>query len=85
LTHSDTALHDRRDAVDLFDVLEQQVMPDFFERSPEGVPLRWIARIRRALATLAWRYNADRMAVDYATHCYLPAVGAPTSGFPAGD
>lgn len=85
LTHSDTALHDRRDGVDLFDVLEEQVLPDFFERSPEGVPLRWIARIRRALATLAWRYNADRMVIDYATHCYLPAVGAPTSGFPAGD
>jgi starch phosphorylase len=82
LTHADAALQDRRDAVDLYDVLEQQVLPDFFERSPQAVPLRWIARIKRALATLAWRYNAERMAIDYATLCYLPAVGAPTSGFP---
>ena len=62
---------------------EVVVLPEFFTRSPEGVPLRWIARITRALATLAWRYNADRMAIDYATRCYLPAVGAPTSEFPA--
>lgn len=83
LTHSDPALHDRRDGVDMFDVLEQRVLGDFFDRSPEGVPLRWIARIKRALATLAWRYNANRMAIDYAANCYLPAAGAPTSGFPS--
>ena len=79
LTHSDTALQDRRDAVDLFDVLETEVLPDFFDRSPEGVPLRWIARVQRALATLAWRYNSDRMAIDYVTKCYLSAAGARSS------
>src|SRR2546422_11074141 len=35
LTHADTALQDRRDAVDLFDVLETEVLPDFFGRSEE--------------------------------------------------
>jgi len=81
LTHADTALQDRRDAVDLFDVLETEVLPDFFVRSPEGVPLKWVARIQRALATLAWRYNSDRMAIDYATRCYLSAAGIQTSEF----
>ena len=81
LTHGDTALQDRRDAVDLFDVLETEVLPDFFDRSPEGIPLRWIARIQRALTTLAWRYNSDRMAIDYVTRCYLPAAGLLTSEF----
>ncbi|OLD66714.1 MAG: alpha-glucan phosphorylase [Acidobacteria bacterium] len=83
LTHTDTALQDRRDAVDLFDVLETQVLPDFFDRSPEGLPLKWIVRIQRALATLAWRYNSDRMAIDYVTRCYLAAAGALTSSHPA--
>jgi len=82
LTHTDGSLHDRRDAADLFDVIEGQVLGDFFERSPEGVPLRWIARIQRALATLAWRFNSDRMVIDYATRCYLPASGSLTSDFP---
>lgn len=79
LTHSDTTLQDRRDAVDLFDVLEMEVLPDFFDRSPEGVPLKWIARVQHALATLAWRYNSDRMAIDYVTRCYLSAAGARSS------
>ena len=83
LTHTDATLHDKRDAADLFDVLERQVVPDFFERSRDGVPERWVARIRRALATLAWRYNSDRMVIQYVTGGYLPAAGSRTSDFPA--
>jgi starch phosphorylase len=84
LTHSDTGLQDRRDAEDLYDVLEGQVLPDFFGRSAEGLPLAWIARIKRALASLAWRYNSDRMAIDYVTQCYREAAGLLTSGcYPA--
>jgi glycogen phosphorylase len=84
LTHTDVALQDRRDAAHLYDVLENQVLPDFFDRSADGVPLRWIARIQRALASLAWRYNSDRMVIDYATRCYVPAAGARTASFPIG-
>jgi len=83
LTHTDAALHDRRDAEDLFDVLERQVIPEYFERSPRGVPERWMARIVRAFSTLAWRYNSDRMAMDYVTRCYRPAAGLLTADFPA--
>ncbi|MGH9750285.1 MAG: alpha-glucan family phosphorylase [Candidatus Polarisedimenticolia bacterium] len=75
LTHSDTQLQDRRDATDLYDVLEEQVIPEFFDRDPAGVPRRWVGRIQRAFVTLAWRYNSDRMAIDYASRCYLPAAG----------
>ncbi len=84
LTHTDVMLHDRRDGTDLFDVLERQILPDFFERDPAGVPLRWVARIRRALKTLAWRYNSDRMVINYVTECYLGALGSRTSEFPPG-
>jgi starch phosphorylase len=84
LTHTDTALHDRRDAADLYDVLETRVLPDFFERGADGVPRRWVARVQRALATLAWRYNSDRMVIDYVTRCYVAAAGLLTSGDPGG-
>ncbi len=84
LTHADTALHDRRDAADLYDVLETQVLPDFFERPADGAPRRWIARVQRALATLAWRYNSDRMVIDYVTRSYLAAAGSRTSEDPHG-
>jgi starch phosphorylase len=82
LTHTDSALQDRRDALDLYDVLEEQVIPEFFERDEEGVPPRWVERIHRAFETLACRYNSDRMVIDYVTRCYLDAAGATTSGGP---
>ncbi len=82
LTHSDPALHDRRDAADLFDVLERKVLPDFFDRSEDGVPLRWVARIQRALSTLASRYNSDRMVINYVMNGYLRALGSLTADDP---
>jgi starch phosphorylase len=82
LTHTDTQLQDRRDAADLYDVLEETVLPEFFGRDADGVPRRWVARIRRAFATLAWRFNSDRMVIDYARLCYLPAAGSSPCEFP---
>jgi glycogen phosphorylase len=83
LTHTDPTVQDQRDAADLLDVLEREVIPDFFERSPEGVPTRWIARILHAMGTLGARYNSDRMVMDYAKNCYLATAGAKTSDFSA--
>lgn len=82
LSHSDTQLQDRRDAADLFDTLEQEVIPDYFERRSDDVPHRWMARVRRSLVTLAWRYNSDRMVIDYVNGCYLGAAGLLTAGPP---
>ena len=79
LTHSDPAFQDRRDAADLYAVLERRVVPDFHERDAAGVPRRFVERMLNALARLAWRYNSDRMVIDYVNHCYLPAAGLPTS------
>jgi len=63
-------------------VLEETVLPEFFGRDADGVPRRWVARIRRAFATLAWRFNSDRMVIDYARLCYLPAAGSSPYEFP---
>jgi starch phosphorylase len=37
------------------------------------VPHGWVKRIKRSIRTLSWRFNADRMVMDYAQQCYLPA------------
>jgi starch phosphorylase len=79
LTHPDPAFQDRRDAADLYAVLENQVIPEFYDRDDGGIPRRWVARVQAALARLAWRYNSDRMVIDYVTHAYLPAAGLATS------
>lgn len=70
----------QRDAASLYDTLEQQVVPLFFDRDATGLPHGWIDRMKRSMMSLAWRYNADRMVTDYVTHSYLPAAGGLCSG-----
>ena len=49
---------------------------------PAKVPHGWIVRMKRALRTLGWRFNTDRMVMDYARECYLPSAGATSSQMP---
>ncbi len=73
---SDEGEQDRRDAAALYDVLEGEIVPLFYDRDEKGIPHGWIARQKRAIRTLAWRFSARRMVKDYALRCYLPAAGA---------
>ncbi len=82
LIHTDADEQDRREAGQLKRTLMDEVVPMFYRRDHRGLPVEWIARIKHALASLAWRYNADRMVVDYAQQAYLPAGGACTSALP---
>jgi len=80
--HANPDLQDERDALALFNVLETQVIPLYYKRDDEGVPHGWIERVKRAIRTLAWRYNADRMVMDYVRQCYLQAAGGNTCQMP---
>ena len=73
--HVDDGEQDRRDAEALYAVLEEEVIPLYYDRGEGGVPYGWVARMKHAVQSLAWRYNAGRMVMEYATKCYLPAVG----------
>lgn len=77
--HSSAEVQDRRDAQSLYDVLESEVIPLYYQRDSGGVPRGWMERVKNAIETLAPRFNADRMVIDYARSCYLPAVGCPLS------
>ena len=79
--HADPEIQRKRDAEALYAVLEEEVIPCFFERDDEGIPSGWIDRMKWAFTTLAWRYSADRMVMDYATHGYLPAAGGRSASF----
>jgi starch phosphorylase len=81
-SHADPRVQDERDAEALFQVLEQQVVPLFYDRR-DGIPAGWIYRVKRAIRTLGWRYNADRMVMDYTRNCYLPAAGGETCRMPS--
>jgi glycogen phosphorylase len=77
--HSNWDHQDHMDATDLYDALEHEVIPMFYDRDAEGIPRAWVARQRHALRTLTWRFSARRMLIDYALGCYLPAAGGLTS------
>jgi starch phosphorylase len=78
-THSDMGVHDARDGEDLFRVLLDEVIPLYYERDRDGLPRGWIKRMKRTIRTLGWRFNADRMVMDYTQKCYVPAAGGTSS------
>lgn len=78
-THSDMNVHDMRDAEDLMRVMQEEVIPLYYQRDRDGLPRGWIKRMKRTIRTLGWRFNADRMVMDYALQCYVPAAGGTSS------
>ncbi len=81
-THGDFSIQDRRDADALFRLLEEEIVPLYYDRDAAGVPRAWLQRVKRSIRTLAWRFNADRMVMDYVNHCYLPAAVAASCQMP---
>ena len=74
-THTDTGIHDQRDGDALLRVLQEEVIPMYYDRDRDGLPRRWIGRMKRAISTLGWRFSADRMVKDYVLSAYIPAAG----------
>ena len=75
-SHVDQDLQDDRDAKALTRVLMDEVIPLFYDRDEDdGLPDAWIARMKRSVRTLGWRFNADRMVMDYVQKAYIPAAG----------
>jgi glycogen phosphorylase len=68
----DAGTQDARDAAALYRLLEQEVVPDFYERDADGLPSAWLARIRASMRTLAPAFTAGRMLSDYVERIYVP-------------
>ncbi len=64
---------DAADAEALFAVLEQQVLPAYYERDERGLPQQWLSLMRNSIAQLGARFNTNRMLVEYVERLYLPA------------
>ena len=81
--HADQAVQDARDAEELFRLLEEEVVPLYYDnRNEADVPLQWVERMKQSIRTLGWRFNADRMVQDYTNHLYLPAATASSCQMP---
>ena len=73
--HADERIQAQRDAESLYQVLETQVTPMYFDRDAHGVPHRWVEYMKNSIASMAWRFSAERMVGDYVRQAYLPAAG----------
>jgi starch phosphorylase len=78
-THSNFNVHDSRDGEDLYRVLRDELIPLYYQRDRDGLPRGWIKRMKRTIRTLGWRFNADRMVMDYVLKGYIPAAGGTSS------
>ncbi len=68
------AYQDERDAEHLYDQLEHAIIPLFYEHSSEGLPLKWIARMKRSIAVHSSFFNTHRMVQEYTEKIYLAAA-----------
>ncbi len=81
-SHVRDEVTDARDAASLYRVLEQQVIPLYYDRDIDGLPRHWIKRMMNSISSLAWRFSADRMVADYVRYAYLPAAGGVSCSMP---
>jgi starch phosphorylase len=75
----DEAEQDWADAMDLYRILEEEVVPQYYAVDASGLPTAWIERMRRSMATNVWRFSTTRMLHEYTERLYLPAAGVLTA------
>lgn len=71
---SDQELQDRIDSESLYQLLEAEIVPLYYERDANGIPQRWIAMMKASIKTNAPLFNTDRMIADYVTQVYAPGT-----------
>ncbi|MBD1863400.1 MULTISPECIES: alpha-glucan family phosphorylase [Trichocoleus] len=71
--YEDPNYQDEVEANALYDLLEQQIVPLFYDRDAEGLPRGWIAKMKHAIHLNCPRFNTARMVRDYAMQAYFPA------------
>jgi starch phosphorylase len=72
-THGDDQATDGADAEALYRLLEEQVVPVFYDRGPDQIPHRWLRIVKEAIGTVAPRFSARRMVKEYVERMYAPA------------
>jgi starch phosphorylase len=68
---------DAADAGELYRLLEEEIVPRFFDAGPSGVPNAWVATMRASIEAALWQFSTARMLTEYVDRLYLPAVREP--------
>jgi len=72
--HHDDPAWDAAEAEALYDLLEREVIPEFYARDGQGIPTAWVARMRNSMANLTPSFSADRAVREYTEQHYLPGA-----------
>ena len=74
--HGDNPTLDAAEAEALYERLEHEVIPEFYARNEQGIPVAWVARVRESMARLTPHFSANRTVCEYTEEHYLPAAAA---------
>ena len=74
--HGDDPAWDAIEAEALYDLLEREVIPEFYTRDEQGIPSAWVARMRESMARLTPRFSTNRAVREYTEQYYFPAASA---------
>jgi glycogen phosphorylase len=72
--HGDNPAWDAIEAEALYDLLEKKIIPEFYNRNENGIPVLWVERMRNSMAKLTPQYSANRTVREYTERYYLPAA-----------
>jgi starch phosphorylase len=72
--HGEDPAWDASEADMLYSLLEQEVIPEFYQRDQNGIPTAWVKRIRESMARLTPRFSANRAVREYTDRYYIPAA-----------
>ncbi len=73
----DPQLQNQLEAESLYRLLEQEIVPCYHDRDPEGLPHRWIGMMKASIKTVAPHFNTSRMVKEYVQKVYLQPANAP--------
>ena len=71
--YTDLNYQDEVESRALYELLERDITPMFYDRGSDGLPRAWIRRMKRSIATLVPMFNTNRMVGEYLKRCYLPS------------
>lgn len=69
----DTNYQDEIESNALYDLIERDIVPEFYNRDADGLPRAWIKRMKRSISTNVSAFNTNRMVSDYTQICYMPS------------
>jgi len=69
--HGDEPFYDAMEAEQLYNILENQVVPEFYNRNEKGIPTAWVSRMRESMAQLTPQFSADRTVREYTEKIYI--------------